>query len=86
MGRLSRRIQNMRKVILVRSNQIQSDSRVEKYINFFESTGIHYEILAWDRIASGIEMKHAHYYRKKVGYVVGGGLRQHSTVYFGSDM
>lgn len=62
----------MKKVILLRSNQIQSDSRVEKYISFFESNGILYEIIAWDRNDTGIEMKNVHYYRRKVGYVVGG--------------
>ena len=62
----------MKKVVLVRSNQIQSDSRVEKYISFFESHGFPYEIIAWDRNNTGIEMKNVHFYRRKVGYVVGG--------------
>lgn len=62
----------MKKLILVRSNQIQSDSRVEKYIKFFDTEGIPYEIIAWDRNATGIELKNVHYYRRKVGYVVGG--------------
>lgn len=62
----------MKKVILIRSNQIQSDSRVEKYISFFENNGIHYEIIAWDRNDTGIELQNVRYYRRKVGYVVGG--------------
>ena len=62
----------MKNVILVRSNQIQSDSRVEKYISFYETHDYQYEIIAWDRNNTGIEMKNVHYYRRKVGYVVGG--------------
>lgn len=62
----------MCKVILLRSNQILSDSRVEKYLSFYKEKNIDYQILAWDRLNSGIECENTTYYRRKVGYVVGG--------------
>lgn len=62
----------MRKVILLRSNQILSDSRVEKYLSFYKEKKIDYQVLAWDRLNSGVECENTTYYRRKVGYVVGG--------------
>lgn len=65
-------MKKIKKVILIRSNQIQGDSRVEKYIKFFEQKEIPYEIIAWDRNATGIELNNVYFYRRKVGYLVGG--------------
>lgn len=62
----------MKKVVLVRSNQIQGDSRVEKYLRFFISQSIDYDVIGWDRDNSGIKLDKVKYYRRKVGYVVGG--------------
>lgn len=62
----------MKKVVLIRSNQIQGDSRVEKYLRFFKSQNINYDVLAWDRDDTGAQMDNVKFYRKKVGYVVGG--------------
>lgn len=62
----------MKKVIILRSNQILSDSRTEKYIEFLKEKGIDYKIIGWDRKDSGAEYEKAIFYRRKVGYVVGG--------------
>lgn len=62
----------MKKVVLLRSNQILSDSRVEKYLSFFKEKNIDYQILAWDRLETGVVCENTIYYRRKVGYVVGG--------------
>lgn len=62
----------MKKVVLLRSNQILSDSRVEKYLSFFKEKNIDYQILAWDRLDTGVVCENTIYYRRKVGYVVGG--------------
>ncbi|MBQ8272611.1 MAG: glycosyltransferase [Tidjanibacter sp.] len=62
----------MRKVILLRSNQILSDSRVEKYLSFYKEKNIDYQIVAWDRLNTGVVCENTTYYRRKVGYVVGG--------------
>ena len=62
----------MRKVIILRSNQILSDSRTEKYVDFLKDKRVDYNIIGWDRNNSGIEYDRAIFYRRKVGYVVGG--------------
>lgn len=62
----------MKKVLILRSNQIKSDSRTEKYIDFLRENNIEYHIIGWDRNDSGAEYKNAIFYRRKVGYVVGG--------------
>lgn len=62
----------MKKVLILRSNQILSDSRTEKYIEFLKEKGVEYSIIGWDRKDSGAEYERAIFYRRKVGYVVGG--------------
>lgn len=62
----------MKKLVLIRSNQIQGDSRVEKYLRFFTSHDVDYEVLAWDRDNAGLEIDRVKYYKRKVGYAVGG--------------
>lgn len=72
----------MQKVVLLRSNQIQSDSRVEKYISFYREKNIEYQILAWDRLNSGVECENTTYYRRKVGYVVGGVKAAYNRIFW----
>lgn len=62
----------MKKLILIRSNQIQGDSRVEKYLRFFSTHFVDYEVLAWDRDNTGLEVERVQFYRRKSGYAVGG--------------
>ena len=62
----------MKKVILLRSNQIVGDSRVEKYLTFFKENGIDYHVYGWDRDGYGAKSDKTTFFTKKVGYMVGG--------------
>lgn len=62
----------MKKIVLIRSNQIQGDSRVEKYLRFFSAQSLDYEVLAWDRDDTGIDLDRVKFYRRNSGYAVGG--------------
>lgn len=62
----------MRKVILIRSNQILSSTRVEKYISFYKEKDIEYQVFGWDRLNAGIECENTTYYRRRVGHITGG--------------
>lgn len=39
-------------VIFVRSNEVNPDPRVQKYVDFMDSKGIPYKVLAWNRVES----------------------------------
>lgn len=62
----------MKKIVIIRSNQIHSDSRVEKYLTYLDENKIDFTILGWDRDATGITRDKTLFYRRKAGYVVGG--------------
>ena len=62
----------MRKVILLRSNQILSSTRVEKYISFYKEKGIEYQVFVWDRLNAGLVCENQNFYRRKVGHIAGG--------------
>lgn len=62
----------MKNIVFIRSNQIHSDSRAEKYLTFYDDNNIDYTIIGWDRSGINAERKNTIYYRRKVGYVVGG--------------
>lgn len=72
----------MRKVILLRSNQILNDSRVEKYLFFYKEKGIEYQVFGWDRLNTGVVCENTTYYRRKVGYVVGGLKAAYNRVFW----
>lgn len=59
-------------LILVRSNSINSDSRAEKYINFYKEFNINYEIIGWDRLGENLVQQNTIYYNFKSGYNIGG--------------
>lgn len=62
----------MKEVVLLRSNQIVGDSRVEKYLTFFKQKCIDYHVYGWDRDGFNIEANNTTFFKKKVGYMVGG--------------
>lgn len=62
----------MKKIILLRSNQIIGDSRVEKYLSFFKEKSINYHVYGWDRDGYGAQSENTSFFKKKVGYMVGG--------------
>ena len=37
-------------IVLIRCNDIVSDSRAKKYIDFYERAHLDYTIIAWDRL------------------------------------
>jgi len=59
-------------ILFIRSNGIVSDPRIAKYIDFIDKTNSDYCILGWDRKQENIHMKNACFYRKKMGYNIGG--------------
>lgn len=59
------------KVILFRSNNI-FDSRVNKYHNYYERTGIDYTIVGWDRKGEGLQREKYDFFRYKAGEAIGG--------------
>lgn len=62
----------MKNITFIRSNQIHSDSRAEKYLTYYDDNNINYTIIGWDRNDTNAQRKNTIYYRRKVGYVVGG--------------
>lgn len=62
----------MKNITFIRSNQIHSDSRAEKYLTYYDDNNIDYTIIGWDRNDTNAQRKNTVYYRHKVGYVVGG--------------
>ncbi len=59
------------KIILFRSNNI-FDSRVNKYVNYYERAGLDYTAVGWDRKGEGLEREHYDFCRYKAGVAVGG--------------
>ena len=58
-------------VLLLRSQDIISDSRVLKYENFFKSKRIPYAIIGWDRAGRNLHRENTFYYRKIAGFQQG---------------
>ncbi len=50
-----------KKILLIRSLDILSDSRVQRYENYFKQNNISYRILGWDRENKGIKRDHTDY-------------------------
>lgn len=59
-------------IVLIRCNNIVSDSRAKKYIDFYQRQGYNYKIIAWDRIGEGIKLPHTIYCPAKSHYNQGG--------------
>lgn len=59
-------------IVIIRCNDIVSDSRAMKYIDFYERKGLDYRIIAWDRTGSGAQVKNAIFCPYKTEYNKGG--------------
>lgn len=59
-------------LIFIRCNDIESDSRLLKYVNYVKSKEIDYKILGWNRLNKMIERADCTFFDKKIGYNVGG--------------
>ncbi len=59
-------------VLIIRSNGVKNDPRVEKYLNFLKAKGGEYHILGWDRKNEKLSLENCTYYNRNSGYNVGG--------------
>ena len=59
-------------VLIIRSNAIVSDPRVDKYIDYLNKENQEYHILGWDRKNENIKLRNTSFYQKKTGYNIGG--------------
>lgn len=59
------------KVLLLRSQDIFSDSRVLKYENFLKEENITYAIVGWDRKGENLKREHTVYYKRRAGFQQG---------------
>lgn len=59
-------------IVLIRCNDIISDSRTKKYVDFLNSKGVDYQIIAWDRLGNSEKLPNATYCPSKSKYNQGG--------------
>lgn len=59
-------------ITLLRSNSIISDSRVQKYLDFFKRKEVDYQVVGWNRIDEDVQISNSFFYVRKSGYNVGG--------------
>lgn len=66
------------KIVLFRSNNI-FDSRVNKYLNFYQKENIKYTIVGWDKKLTGEKKNHYDFFRYKAEEDIGGikAIRNH---------
>lgn len=60
-----------KRILLIRSLDILTDSRVQRYERWFEKSKIPYKILGWDREAKQIKRDHTDYCEIQAGYNLG---------------
>lgn len=59
-------------VILIRSNDVVSDTRAMKYVRYLQENGIEFKLIGWDRDGKNIELPNSVFWKKQAGYNVGG--------------
>ena len=59
-------------VVLIRCNDIVSDTRAAKYIKYLEETNQEYFVIGWDRDGKSKEPKNGMYFKRPAGVNVGG--------------
>lgn len=59
-------------LVLIRCNDIVSDSRTMKYVDFLNRRGVDYKIIAWDRLGGSEKLPNAVYCPTKSKYNQGG--------------
>ena len=59
-------------IVIIRSNSIIGDPRVEKYINYIKTQQKDFRIIGWNRTGDKIIANNTIYYKRQVGYNVGG--------------
>jgi len=59
-------------IVLIRCNDIISDSRARKYLDFYQRQDIDYRVIAWDRLGTSDPLPHTVYCPAKSKYNQGG--------------
>lgn len=59
-------------IVIVRCNDVVSDTRASKYIKYLEDTNQQYRIIGWDRSGVCVEPENGSYFKKQAGVNVGG--------------
>lgn len=59
-------------LVIIRSNDVVSDPRSMKYINFLRDKGIEYKIIGWDRDLVSPSLENSTYFKHKAKYNAGG--------------
>lgn len=59
-------------IVLIRCNDIVSDSRAKKYLAFYQEKGIDYKVIAWNRLGTGTPLPHTVYCPVRSKYNQGG--------------
>lgn len=58
-------------VVILRANDMQTDPRVQKYINALDETCTSYFLVGWDREGNNPPVENAIFYKRKNGYNLG---------------
>ena len=69
-------------VVLIRCNDIVSDTRAAKYIKYLEETSQEYFVIGWDRDGKSIEPTNGMYFKRPAGVNVGGFKAATNRVYW----
>ena len=59
-------------IVFIRCNDIISDSRAKKYLDFLNREHVDYRIIAWDRLGNSVKLPNAVYCPSKSKYNQGG--------------
>lgn len=59
-------------IVLIRCNDIVSDSRVRKYLDFYQKEGVDYRLIAWDRLGNAKHLSNTYYCPARSMYNQGG--------------
>ena len=59
-------------IVLIRCNDVVSDTRAAKYIKYLDETNQRFYIIGWDRTATVADPKNGTYFKRQAGVNVGG--------------
>ena len=62
----------MKRIVLLRCNDIIYDSRAMKYVKYYREKNLNYKIIGWDRSNTAAPAQDITFYKKKIGYNIGG--------------
>lgn len=59
-------------IVLIRCNDIISDPRVGKYLNYFKNNNKNYKVIGWKRVGETLNSENTIYFNRNSGYNIGG--------------